>query len=102
MTFTGSSWQSYFYNDDAFNFNYAQAKAALGSYQEAEEVVAESSSHRPPCCARENQKLMVSRDCLHFFQFFLMIQSEKIKSDYVYLSWLARCCMYIKLFFQNI
>lgn len=33
------SLQSYFYNDDAFNFNYAQAKAALGSYQEAEEVV---------------------------------------------------------------
>lgn len=33
------SLQSYFYNDDAFNFNYAQAKAALGSYREAEEVV---------------------------------------------------------------
>lgn len=32
------SLQSYFYNDDAFNFNYAQAKAALGCYQEAEEV----------------------------------------------------------------
>ncbi|XP_056891670.1 intraflagellar transport protein 56 isoform X3 [Takifugu flavidus] len=56
-----NSIKSYFYNDDAFNFNYAQAKAALGSYQEAEE-------------------------------FFLMIQSEKIKNDYVYLSWLARCC----------
>ncbi|TNM86138.1 hypothetical protein fugu_008409 [Takifugu bimaculatus] len=55
-----NSIKSYFYNDDAFNFNYAQAKAALGSYQEAEE-------------------------------FFLMIQSEKIKKDYVYLSWLARC-----------
>ncbi|XP_029706125.1 intraflagellar transport protein 56 isoform X1 [Takifugu rubripes] len=55
-----NSIKSYFYNDDAFNFNYAQAKAALGSYQEAEE-------------------------------FFLMIQSEKIKNDYVYLSWLARC-----------
>uniref|UniRef100_H3DJH0 Intraflagellar transport protein 56 n=1 Tax=Tetraodon nigroviridis TaxID=99883 RepID=H3DJH0_TETNG len=55
-----NSIKSYFYNDDAFNFNYAQAKAALGSFQEAEE-------------------------------FFLMIQSEKIKNDYVYLSWLARC-----------
>ena len=30
--------QSYFYNDDMFNFNYAQAKAAVGSYKEAEEV----------------------------------------------------------------
>ena len=25
---------------------------------------------------------------------FLLIQSEKIKHDYVYLSWLARCCKY--------
>uniref|UniRef100_A0A8C9WAN1 Intraflagellar transport protein 56 n=1 Tax=Scleropages formosus TaxID=113540 RepID=A0A8C9WAN1_SCLFO len=55
-----NSVKSYFYNDDTFNFNYAQAKAAVGSYREAEEV-------------------------------FLLIQSEKIKNDYVYLSWLARC-----------
>ncbi|XP_076027151.1 intraflagellar transport protein 56 isoform X1 [Genypterus blacodes] len=55
-----NSIKSYFYNDDTFNFNYAQAKAALGNYKEAEEV-------------------------------FLLIQSEKIKNDYVYLSWLARC-----------
>ena len=32
------SMQSYFYNDDTFNFNYAQAKAAVGNYKEAEEV----------------------------------------------------------------
>lgn len=25
----------------------------------------------------------------------MLIQNEKIKNDYVYLSWLARCCMYI-------
>lgn len=55
-----NSVKSYFYNDDTFNFNYAQAKAALGNYRDAEEV-------------------------------FLLIQSEKIKNDYVYLSWLARC-----------
>uniref|UniRef100_A0A673HVD3 Intraflagellar transport protein 56 n=1 Tax=Sinocyclocheilus rhinocerous TaxID=307959 RepID=A0A673HVD3_9TELE len=55
-----NSVKSYFYNDDMFNFNYAQAKAALGNYREAEEV-------------------------------FLLIQNEKIKNDYVYLSWLARC-----------
>uniref|UniRef100_A0A3Q0RLS3 Intraflagellar transport protein 56 n=1 Tax=Amphilophus citrinellus TaxID=61819 RepID=A0A3Q0RLS3_AMPCI len=55
-----NSVKGYFYNDDTFNFNYAQAKAAIGNYKEAEEV-------------------------------FLLIQSEKIKSDYVYLSWLARC-----------
>ncbi|KAG5853831.1 hypothetical protein ANANG_G00030710 [Anguilla anguilla] len=55
-----NSVKSYFYNDDTFNFNYAQAKAAVGNYREAEEV-------------------------------FLLIQSEKIKNDYVYLSWLARC-----------
>ncbi|XP_048575762.1 intraflagellar transport protein 56 [Nematostella vectensis] len=55
-----NSIKSYFYNDDTFNFNYAQAKAAVGNYKEAEEI-------------------------------FLLIQSEKIKSDYTYLSWLARC-----------
>lgn len=30
--------QSYFYNDDTFNFNYAQAKASMGLFSEAEEV----------------------------------------------------------------
>ncbi|KAG0730255.1 Intraflagellar transport protein 56 [Chionoecetes opilio] len=55
-----NSIKSYFYNDDTFNFNYAQAKAAVGDYKEAEEV-------------------------------FLLIQNEKIKNDYVFLSWLARC-----------
>ncbi|XP_010129438.1 PREDICTED: tetratricopeptide repeat protein 26 [Buceros rhinoceros silvestris] len=55
-----NSVKSYFYNDDTFNFNYAQAKAAMGSFSEAEEV-------------------------------FLLIRSEKIKNDFVYLSWLARC-----------
>ena len=33
-----NSIKSYFYNDDSFNFNYAQAKAANGNYKEAEEV----------------------------------------------------------------
>ena len=55
-----NSVKSYFYNDDTFNFNYAQAKAAVGNYKEAEELL-------------------------------LLIQNEKIKNDYVYLSWLARC-----------
>ncbi|NXP74496.1 IFT56 protein, partial [Ramphastos sulfuratus] len=55
-----NSVKSYFHNDDTFNFNYAQAKAAMGSFAEAEEV-------------------------------FLLIQSEKIKNDSVYLSCLARC-----------
>ncbi|XP_066563532.1 intraflagellar transport protein 56 [Amia ocellicauda] len=55
-----NSVKSYFYNDDTFNFNYAQSKAAVGNYTEAMEV-------------------------------FLLIQSEKIKNDYTYLSWLARC-----------
>ena len=53
--------QSYYFNDDVFNFNYAQAKAATGSYSEAEEV-------------------------------FLLISSEIIRNDYIYQSWLARCC----------
>lgn len=38
MLLLGFFLQGYFYNDDTFNFNYAQAKAALGNYKEAEEV----------------------------------------------------------------
>ncbi|KAM6306928.1 LOW QUALITY PROTEIN: intraflagellar transport protein 56-like [Podargus strigoides] len=53
-----NSVKSYFSNDDTFNFNCAQAKAAMSNFGEAEEV-------------------------------FLLIQSEKIKNDFVYLSWLA-------------
>ncbi len=55
-----NSIKSYFYNDDTFNFNYAQALAATNQFKEAEEA-------------------------------FLHIENEKIKYDYVYLSWLARC-----------
>eukprot|EP01137_Pigoraptor_chileana_P005442 Opistho-2@2870 len=55
-----NSIKSYFYNDDTFNYNFAQAKAAVGNYKEAEEV-------------------------------FLLIQNERIKSEYTFLSWLARC-----------
>ncbi|XP_077462331.1 intraflagellar transport protein 56 [Stigmatopora argus] len=54
------SVKGFFYTDDTFNFNYAQAKVATNKFKEAEEI-------------------------------FLLIQSEKIKSDYVYLSCLARC-----------
>ncbi|KAK8756330.1 hypothetical protein V5799_000968, partial [Amblyomma americanum] len=32
-----NSIKSYFYNDDTFNFNYAQAKAATRNFKEAEE-----------------------------------------------------------------
>ena len=52
--------QSYYYNDDTFNFDYGQAKAAVGNYAEAEDI-------------------------------FLNISNEKLKQDYAYLSWLARC-----------
>ena len=33
-----NSIKSYFYNDDTFNFNYAQAQAAMGSFKDAEQV----------------------------------------------------------------
>ena len=33
-----NSIRSYFVNDDIFNYNYAQAKAATGYYKEAEEL----------------------------------------------------------------
>ncbi|MCL4133791.1 UNVERIFIED_CONTAM: hypothetical protein GTU68_042942, partial [Idotea baltica] len=55
-----NSIKSYFYNDDTYNFNYAQAKAAVGDFKDAEET-------------------------------FQLIQNEKIKNDYVFMSWLARC-----------
>ena len=33
-----NSIKSYFYNEDSFNFNFMQAKAATGNFKEAEEV----------------------------------------------------------------
>lgn len=38
VTYSWDVFQSYFYNDDIFNFNYAQAKAATGNTSEGEEV----------------------------------------------------------------
>lgn len=38
VTCSWDVFQSYFYNDDIFNFNYAQAKAATGNTSEGEEV----------------------------------------------------------------
>lgn len=32
-------FQGFFFNDDTFNFNFAQAKASVGQYQEAQEVI---------------------------------------------------------------
>nr|KAJ3421422.1 Intraflagellar transport protein 56 [Polyrhizophydium stewartii] len=55
-----NSIKGYFYNDDTFNYNYAQAKVATGAYEEGEEIL-------------------------------LMIQNEKFKNEYAYLSHLARC-----------
>jgi intraflagellar transport protein 56 len=31
--------QGYFYNNDCFNFNFAQAKVATGAYEEGEELL---------------------------------------------------------------
>ncbi|XP_071443337.1 intraflagellar transport protein 56 isoform X2 [Hetaerina americana] len=52
--------RSHHHGDDIFNFNYAQAKSAIGSYKEAEEA-------------------------------FQLVQSEKLKNDYTFISLLARC-----------
>lgn len=38
-----NSIRSYFVNDDTFNYNYAQAKAATGYYAEAEEILIQIS-----------------------------------------------------------
>ncbi|KAH9255034.1 tetratricopeptide repeat protein 26 [Batrachochytrium salamandrivorans] len=55
-----NSIKGYFYNDDTFNYNYAQAKVATGGFEEGEEIL-------------------------------LMIQNEKFKNEYAYMSHLARC-----------
>nr|CAG4651755.1 EOG090X04LA [Triops cancriformis] len=55
-----SSVRSYFASDDTFNFNLGQAKAAVGNFKEAEEIL-------------------------------LLIQSEKLRSDFAYFTCLSRC-----------
>jgi len=41
-----NSIKSYFYNDDTFNFNYGQAKAAVGNFVEAEEAFLQVQSEK--------------------------------------------------------
>ena len=41
-----NSIKSYYYNDDTFNFNYAQAKAAVGNYREAEDIFLQIASDK--------------------------------------------------------
>ncbi len=65
-----SSIKSYFYNDDTFNFNFGQSKAATANFKEAEEVL-------------------------------LLVQSEKMRNHYIYISWLARCCQYLLLILKS-
>jgi len=36
--------------------------------------------------------LITNQVCTDVLQVFLLIQSEKLRNDYVYQSWLARCC----------
>ncbi|KAL0271923.1 UNVERIFIED_CONTAM: hypothetical protein PYX00_005071 [Menopon gallinae] len=55
-----SSIKSYFFNNDSFNFNFAQAQVAMGSFAEAEETL-------------------------------LLIQNEKLKNEYCYVTHLCRC-----------
>lgn len=98
MLLLGFFLQGYFYNDDTFNFNYAQAKAALGNYKEAEEVFHLSKKKRRKIWTMFCTFIPSYWHCwifkMHYcsLQLFLLIQSEKMKNDYIYLSWLARCC----------
>uniref|UniRef100_A0A8C7GHV2 Intraflagellar transport protein 56 n=1 Tax=Oncorhynchus kisutch TaxID=8019 RepID=A0A8C7GHV2_ONCKI len=90
-----NSVKSYFYTEDTFNFNYAQAKAALGNYKEAEEVHTVNIEKCITACMSSVSIESVQSSCcnilLYWTQIFLLIQGEKMKTDYVYLSWLTRC-----------
>jgi intraflagellar transport protein 56 len=45
--------------------------------------------------SRRSKEIITKMNSLYFLQkAFLLIQSEKLKNDYVYLSWLARCYIY--------
>lgn len=58
-----NSIRTHYYNDDTFNFNYAQVLGMMKQYQEAENVLG-------------------------------MIQNEKLRNDFIYVQWLARCRKY--------
>lgn len=55
-----NSIRSYFVNDDTFNFNYAQAKAATGYYKEAEELLTQISD---PSIRGEHTWSMILAKC---------------------------------------
>lgn len=66
-------FQSYFYNSDTFNFNYAQAKAAVGNFSEAEEVCiyffGKQQWRRPPYSPLS---------FLYFTQIFMLVENKQV------------------------
>ena len=67
-----------------FNFDYGQAKAAVGNYQVAFKQIIRNLS-------ANSQAIVVQEWTQEAEEIFLNITSEKLKSDYAFLSWLARC-----------
>lgn len=124
-----NSIKSYFYNDDTFNFNYAQVRLSnilclcmLADTLKLYEVLVYHFMSSLCVCYISPSTFQVNfiyifcmyilNIILHHFLYFprqakaaigdykeaeevfLLIQNEKIKNDYVFLSWLARCCEY--------
>lgn len=81
--------QSYFYNDDTFNYNYGQVLAATCSWKEVRMM----SGTLSVCLHCVVLELTWPLTChTQAEEAFLLIQSEDLKNDYTYLSWLSRCC----------
>lgn len=81
------SIKTYLYSDDDFNWNFGQTLAASGQWHEGALFGVFSS----PCA----DACTVVRVCAVFVcaaeETLLLVTNPKLTSDYVYISWLARC-----------
>ena len=78
-----NSVRTHYYNDDTFNFNFAQVRQILIKVIYQQQV--DSKNLFIKATAMTNK--FAEAEAL-----FTMIQSEKIRSDFTYIQWLARCC----------
>lgn len=77
--------QAYLYNDDDFNWNYGLSLASVGDFKVQTCLPVSGSLHCAAVVSRTAMPVQEAEDTL------LLVQNERYRSEYTYVSWLARC-----------